>query len=431
MELVSDLHLHSKYSRAVSQQMVLPTMAYWATIKGINLLGTGDFTHPLWFREIKGLLEEENGVFKLKGEERGVRFLLTAEISSIYRQGERTRKIHNVIIASSLAAAEKINQELGKRGFNLMADGRPIIGWSAKDLLDMVMTVEENNLLIPAHIWTPHFSLFGSESGFDALEDCFGSLSNQVRAVETGLSSDPAMNWRIPDLAQRQIVSFSDAHSPENLGRELTILEIGKLSLKNIRSALAGDNSQRISSTVEFYPEEGKYHFTGHRACGVSYSPQETAKRGTTCPVCGKPLTIGVMHRVEELAKTPAVEPEIKTDEFGVRWSAITGRPAYTTLVPLREILAEVEGVGKASQKVVNAYQELVEKLGSELTILLKTSLEKIASVAGEKLAEALGKVRSGQIFIKPGFDGEYGLVKIWGEELSQDENQKEQMSLF
>jgi uncharacterized protein (TIGR00375 family) len=431
MELVADLHLHSKYSRAVSQQMVLPIMAQWAAVKGINLLGTGDFTHPLWFREIKGLLEEENGVFKLKGEEKkGVRFLLTTEISSIYRQGDRTRKIHNVIIASSLAAAEKINQELAKRGFNLMSDGRPIIGFPAKDLLDLVMTVDENNLLIPAHIWTPHFSLFGSESGFDALEECFGGLSPQVRAVETGLSSDPAMNWRIPDLAHRQIVSFSDAHSPENLGRELTILEVSELSYKNIRSALIGDNGRGISSTVEFYPEEGKYHFTGHRACGVSQSPQETAKRGATCPVCGKPLTIGVMHRVEELAKIP-VAAETSSDEFGVRWLATAERPAYATLVPLREILAEVEEVGKASQKVVNVYQQLAEKLGSELAILLKTPVEKIASVGGEKLADAVGKVRSGQIFIKPGFDGEYGLVKIWDEGLVQEKGPKEQMSLF
>ncbi len=410
--------------------MVLPTMAKWAAVKGINLLGTGDFTHPLWFREIKGLLEEENGVFKLKGEEGGVRFLLTTEISSIYRQDEKTRKIHNVIIASSLIAAEKINQELTKRGFNLMADGRPIIGWPAKDLLDLVMSVDENNLLIPAHIWTPHFSLFGSESGFDALEECFGNLSAQVRAVETGLSSDPAMNWRIPDLINRQIVSFSDAHSPENLGRELTILNVSELNYGSIRSALTGDNGQGITSTIEFYPEEGKYHFTGHRVCGVSQSPEETAKHGTTCPVCGKPLTVGVMHRVEQLAKIP-VTAETSSDEFGVRWLASKERPAYTTLVPLREILAESEGMGKVSQKVVSIYQQLVEKLGNELAILLKTPVEKIASVGGEKLADALGRVRSGQIFIKPGFDGEYGLVKIWGEEQIQENNPKEQMSLF
>jgi uncharacterized protein (TIGR00375 family) len=405
--------------------MVLPVMAQWAAVKGINLLGTGDFTHPLWFREIKELLEEENGVFKLKGGEgRGVRFLLTAEISSIYRQGDRTRKIHNLIIASSLTSAERINQELARKGFNLMADGRPIIGLSAKDLLALVMAVDENNLLIPAHIWTPHFSLFGSESGFDALEDCFGNLSDQVRAIETGLSSDPAMNWRIPDLVKRQIVSFSDAHSPENLGRELTILEVEKLSYKNIRSALIGDNGRGILSTIEFYPEEGKYHFTGHRVCGVSQSPRETAKRGTTCPVCGKPLTVGVMHRVEELAKI-SLEPETRIDEFGVRWLTTRGRPAYTTLVPLREILAETEKVGKASQKVVNAYQQLVEKLGSELAILLKTPVERIVEIGGEELADAIGKVRSGNIFIKPGFDGEYGLVKIWDEGLTQEKSQR------
>ena len=442
MELVSDLHLHSKYSRAVSQQMVLPTMAQWAAIKGIDLLGTGDFTHPLWFREIKELLEEEDGIFKLKGESPPkVRFLLSTEISSIYSQNGRTRKIHNVIIAPSLAVVEKINRALAGRGCNLISDGRPIIGLSAKDLLSLVMAVDENCLVVPAHIWTPHFSLFGSESGFDALEECFGNLSSRIYAIETGLSSDPAMNWQIPELDSRQILSFSDAHSPENLGREMTVFEMPDtktLKYEDIRRAIVGkwevgDGAShlppRISYTIEFYPEEGKYHYTGHRNCRISQSPEETEKLGTTCPICGKPLTVGVMHRVRQLAQK-ILEPESRNDEFGVRWFSYGQRPIYSTLVPLREILAEVEGVGKVSRKVVSSYQNLVEKLGSELAALLKTPVEKITEIGGEKLAEAIAKVRKGDICVRPGFDGEYGIVKIWGE-TNGNEEKKEQMSLF
>ncbi len=313
MEIVTDLHLHSKYSRAVSPQMTLLEMAKWAGIKGIDLLGTGDFTHPLWLSEIKEKLDEEAGILKLKDkgnqkekkDKRETKFLLTTEISSIYSQGGKTRKIHNLIIAPSVSVVEKINAELKKRGCNLSSDGRPIVGLSAKSVAEIVLTADDDCLIIPAHIWTPWFSMFGANSGFDSIEECFGEFSKYIYAVETGLSSDPEMNWRIADLAERSIVSFSDAHSGSKLGREATVLEVGELNYERVIGVIRGrrenKGDEKIKYTIEFYPEEGKYHWTGHRNCKVIFSPEDTSKKGTTCPVCGKRLTPGVMERVCEL----------------------------------------------------------------------------------------------------------------------------------
>ena len=500
MQLVTDLHLHSKYSRAVSPQMVIPEMAKWAKIKGINLLGTGDFTHPLWFSELREWLEEKDGILEMRNEKweagsarppasslagevgRGsekceVRFLLTTEISSIYSQGGKTRKIHNLIVAPSFSSAEKISQELKNRGCNLLSDGRPIIGLSAKDLLNLVLSVDEKCLFIPCHIWTPWFSLYGSKSGFDSVQECFGELSKYIYAVETGLSSDPDMNWRVPDLDQKQIVSFGDAHSLQKLGREATALEIEDtkiLRYEDIRRAIIGkweggngklekemgsENSEdqiispqnqasnfppHISYTVEFYPEEGKYHWTGHRKCGIVLSPEETAKKGMSCPVCGKGLTVGVMERVKALGPSFAKATEGKdrvgdrvseVDEFGVRWTkekpafakasadakAMAGkaagkkeRPRFVKLVPLAEIIAETLKAGESSQKVQQEFGKLIEILGSEIKILTRTSKEEIAKIGGEKLAEGIMKVRKGDIYISPGFDGEFGKVSVW-----------------
>ncbi|HUV72321.1 MAG TPA: endonuclease Q family protein [Clostridia bacterium] len=433
MQLVADLHLHSKYSRAVSRQMTLLPMTQWAAFKGIDLLGTGDFTHPLWFRELQlNLVEEAEGIYRLKDqgpENKQTKFLLTAEISSIYSQGGKTRKIHNLVLAPNFKAVEKINQELLKRGANLMADGRPIVGLSARELLSLVLGADENCLLIPAHIWTPWFSLFGANSGFDSIEECFADLASHIYAIETGLSSDPSMNWAIADLKNRQIVSFSDAHSPQNLGREMTILEVPKLSYPELVKALKGDLESLAIRTIEFYPEEGKYHYTGHRQCGVVQSPQETASKGVTCPVCGKRLTVGVMHRVEQLAGKPIPEPEFKSDDFGVRWISREGRGSYTNLVPLAEIIAEVKSVGKSSKTVLNEYKTLVNNFKSELEVLTRTKPEEVTAFSGEKLAEGIAKVRKGEIFIRPGFDGEYGQVSIWQSETPQSSN--EQMGLF
>lgn len=481
MEIVADLHLHSKYSRAVSKQMDLKNMARWGEIKGIDLLGTGDFTHPLWFLELKNFLEEKDGILEMRSEkwEAGsgsekceVRFLLTTEISSIYKQGGKVRKIHNLIVAPSISTVEKINNELKKRGCNLSSDGRPIVGLSAKAVAEIVLSIDKNCLIIPAHIWTPWFSLFGANSGFDSTEECYGEFGKYIYAVETGLSSDPKMNWAVSDLDNRNIVSFSDAHSAKKLGRECTVFKIDTkiLRYEDIRRALIGkweagsgkwDNESRsensidrtitlqdpvshltphISYTIEFYPQEGKYHWTGHKKCGVIFSPEDTLKRGTTCPVCGKRLTIGVVERVRELGKAENQGVIREEDLLGVRWTKKDKRPCFVSLVPLAEIIAESFGMGEASIKVSEEYFKLVKKFGSEIEILMKRDLGEIGENESKKLAEGIGKVRKGDIFIRPGYDGEYGKVSVWSSESTPrnmekkgdlEEYQKEQMSLF
>ena len=316
MKYVADLHLHSKYSRAVSPQMTLPVMADYAVQKGINILTTGDFTHPLWFREITTQLEEENdGIYKLKPQfsnptSQKLRYLLAVEVASIYSQGGKSRRIHCLIFAPNIDVAGKINQAFMKRGANLSADGRPIVGLSAKNLLQLILEVDERCFLIPCHVWTPWFSLYGSMSGFDSIEECFEELSDKIYGIETGLSSDPVMNWRIKELENRSILSFSDSHSPMKMGREATIFDLKEVSFDAISEAIKAPflkikTPNRISATFEFYPEEGKYHYTGHRNCKVIQSPQETKRDGVICPVCHRPLTVGVMHRVEDLAKEP------------------------------------------------------------------------------------------------------------------------------
>jgi len=415
MKLIADLHLHSKYSRAVSQQMVIPEIARWAKRKGIDLVGIPDWTHPLWLREVKNeLVESGEGLFSYKDKPRDVFFVLATEVSSIYSQGGQTRRIHNLILSPSFEVTEKINQALRGRGANLLSDGRPIIGLSSIEVCDLVFSVSRECLIIPCHIWTPWFSLYGSRSGFDSIEECFGQFTSQIRGVETGLSSDPAMNWRIKELDNRSIVSFSDAHSPKKLGREVTVFEIeaDKPSYSLLKKAI---QEEKIKQTIEFYPEEGKYHYTGHRKCQVRQSPEETKKLGTTCPVCGRPLTVGVMHRVEELADRPAdYQPQ--------------NRPPYKMLVPLMEILAEALGVGVASQTVETEYNRLVSELNSEFKVLLETEIGAIARISGEKVAEGVKRVREGKLVIDPGYDGVFGTVKIWGEKKDAAEKQ---MALF
>jgi len=416
MELIVDLHLHSRYSRAVSQQMVIPEIAKWAARKGINLVGTGDWTHPLWFRELKEKLEEtKEGIYQLKDKSHQVFFLLSTEISSIYSQGGQSHRIHNLIFAPNLAVVEEINNKFRSYGVNLLSDGRPITGLSSQQICEIVFSIDKNCLIIPAHIYTPWYSLYGSNSGFDSLKECFGEFTDQIKAIETGLSSDPGMNWRIVELDNRSLVSFSDAHSPQKLGREATLFDLeANFNYQQFKEALV---SEKIVSTIEFYPEEGKYHWTGHRACQVKQSPEQTKKLGSICPVCGRKLTIGVMHRVEQLATRPAdFQPE--------------KRPSYKMLVPLIEILAEVKNSSVSSQSVENEYLRLTTEFGSEFNFLLKTSLEEIKKAGGERLAEGIDKVRRGDIFIDPGYDGVFGKVKIWPVETEKNEA-KEQMSLF
>jgi len=441
MEIIADLHLHSKYSRAVSPQMIIPEMAKWAKIKGIDLMGSGDFTHPLWFRELKANLEEAGeGVFCLKGAKEGIKFLLTTEVACIYRQDGQLRRIHLILLAPNLEAVEKINQVLGRRG-NLMSDGRPIFGMTAREITDLVLNASPEALIIPAHIWTPHFSLYGSQSGFDSLEECFGNFSKQIRAIETGLSSDPAMNWRIGELDARAIVSFSDAHSGPKLGREATVFAssengISNLNYDDIKKAIKNESGRlKISHTIEFYPEEGKYHWTGHRNCKIKHSPEQSGRLGTTCPVCGKGLTIGVMHRVEKLAENRKQKTEDRIDENGLRWirHPENKRPPYVMLVPLIEIIAESLSSTVSSQKTLDEYKKLTGNFGGEFGVLLKTEVSEVSKISGPKIAEGIEKVRKGDLVIDPGYDGVFGTVKIWseGEDGAKTEDNGEQLGLF
>ena len=435
MRLLADLQLHSRFSRAVSPAMNVPTISEWAAKKGIGLAATGDWTHPLWFRELEANLEEVGeGVFRAKNQPEGSPlFLLSTEVSSIYSQGGKVRKIHTLIFAPGFEVVSAINKELTLRGANLLSDGRPIVGLTAKAVAEIALGVSERCLIIPAHAWTPHFSLYGSVSGFDSIEECFEELSPKIYAIETGLSSDPAMNWRISELGERRIVSFSDAHSPQKLGREATVFDLREVNYESIRRAISGEGPETIAHTIEFYPEEGKYHYTGHRNCNIVYSPNETRKMGTICPVCGRPLTVGVMSRVEALASVE-IETESSSDEFGVRWikDKEGKRPPYAMMVPLLEILSEALESGVGSQKVLGLYDQLISSLGSEFKVLLETGTADIERVAGPKVAEAISKVRSGDIVIEPGFDGQFGKVKIWKEEKAEkDQEAIDQGTLF
>ncbi|MCL5438873.1 MAG: endonuclease Q family protein [Patescibacteria group bacterium] len=455
MEYIADLHVHSKYSRAVSQDMVLPTMALWAKKKGLDILPIPDWTHPLWIREVRNQLEEKSdGLFKLKSQisnlkstsqnskleetEKETLFILSTEISSIYSQGGRARRVHNLVLVPGFETVEKISKELIRRGCNLSSDGRPIIGISSKNLLEMVLGIDENAFLIPCHIWTPWFSMFGSNSGFNSIEECFGDYSKYIYGIETGLSSDPDMNWRIKELETRSILSSSDSHSPMKMGREATVFitkgDQTEIGFKDIKLAVMQKSDKlKIGYTIEFHPEEGKYHYTGHRNCKFVQSPEDSRKLGTICPVCHKPLTVGVMHRVDELAdKSIDYRIKVKNNENGIKWICDpTGKhPPFVRLVPLVEIIAESMGSTVSSIKVKILFDELCEKLGSENKILLRHSIEEIKKQAGEKIAEGVLLVRGGNIVVEPGFDGEYGKVKIWSDPSSPEKKNISQMGL-
>jgi len=388
MEFIADLHIHSYLSRATAKNLNLEHLNLWAQLKGITVVGTGDFTHPQWFSELSQKLEPaEDGLFNLKPEHaaqtadmvptscRGpVRFILSGEISSIYKKGGKTRKVHNVVFVPGLEVAERLNQKLDRIG-NIASDGRPILGLDSKILLEIVLETSEDAFLIPAHIWTPWFSVLGSKSGFDSIEECFEDLTPQIFAVETGLSSDPAMNRRVSSLDGLALVSNSDAHSPANLGREANLFNT-ELSYSAMRDALRSGDPKRFLGTLEYFAEEGKYHFDGHRKCGVRLSPLETMQNKGLCPVCGKPVTIGVLYRVEELADRKAGErPQ-------------TSHP-YTSLLPLTDVLSEVFQVGPKSKKVANAFRTLVERLGPEFEILRKSPIETLERHGPPLLAEA------------------------------------------
>src|SRR3990170_3759119 len=400
MRLLADLQLHSRFSRAVSPAMNVPTISEWAAKKGIGLAATGDWTHPLWFRELEANLEEVGeGVFRAKNQPEGSPlFLLSTEVSSIYSQGGKVRKIHTLIFAPGFEVVSAINKELTLRGANLLSDGRPIVGLTAKAVAEIALGVSERCLIIPAHAWTPHFSLYGSVSGFDSIEECFEELTPRIYAIETGLSSDPAMNWRLSALDRLTLVSNSDAHSARKIGREANMFdtELSYLSMMNAIKTKKG-----FRGTIEFFPEEGKYHYDGHRTCEVSLSPKETIHHDYLCPVCGKKVTVGVMHRVEKLADR----------ELGFKPA---GSPAFSSIIPLAEIISETLKVGVSIKKVEALYFSLLEKLGNEFSILMDAPLDDIERAGSSLLREAIARVRAGDVHIAPGYDGEFGKVKIF-----------------
>jgi len=409
MKFIADFHLHSKFSRATSPKMDLENLDKWAKIKGIKVLGTSDFTRPEWFQNLKEKLESvEPGLFKLKSTGSrlvdGTRFILTTEISCIYSKKGRVRKIHILIFAPDFQTVAKINTQLGWIG-NLKADGRPILGLDAKELAKIVLDVSENCLIVPAHLYTPWFSLFGSRSGFNSIEECFEDYSKYIYAGETGLSSDPPMSWRNSALDKITLISNSDSHSVQKLGREANVFEGEELSYKSITEAIKnrGRTSAKLKLiyTIEFFPEEGKYHYDGHRNCGISLSPKESKKYNNICPVCGRPLTIGVLNRVEELADRPE---GFKPD------NAIP----FKSLVPLEEIIAEALGVQPGTQQVLKEYQNLIEKFGSELEVLLEISQKELQSSTLPEISEGIIRVREGKVFTEPGYDGVYGKIRIF-----------------
>ncbi len=400
MKLIADFHLHSKYSRATSRQMDLENLDKWAKIKGINILGTGDFTHPEWLKELKEKLEPvEPGLFRLKNSDSQTHFILTTEISCVYSKKGKLRKIHIIISAPSFEIVGKINAHLGWIG-NLVADGRPILGLDAKELVKIVLNISSNCLIVPAHIWTPWFSLFGSRSGFDSIEECFEEYTKYILVGETGLSSDPAMNWRLSALDKITLISNSDSHSPPHIGREANVFDT-EIAYQEVKEAIETKNPQKFLYTIEFFPQEGKYHYDGHRICGISLTPQESKKYNNICPNCGKSLTIGVLNRVEELADRPADFRPPRTIPF-------------KSLIPLEEIIADALNQAVGTVEVEKEYKNLVEKLGPEFNILLNVPRADLEKVTLPEIAEGIIRVREGKVFIEPGYDGVYGKIRIF-----------------
>ena len=416
MQFVIDVHLHSRFARATSRELNPSNLHKWSALKGVDVVGTGDYTHPEWFAELSEQLEPaEEGLYQLEPGRRAaveqelpercrraVRFMLSVEISTIYKKGDKTRKIHHVVILPSLESAARLNRRLGAIG-NLQSDGRPILGLDSRDLLEICLEADEKVLFIPAHIWTPHFAALGASSGFDSLEECYEDLLPHIFAVETGLSSDPPMNWRLSALDRYAIVSNSDAHSPQKLAREATCFDT-ECSYPGIYAALKDRDPARFLGTLEFYPEEGKYHYDGHRKCAVCYKPAQTLAAEGICPVCGRKLTVGVLHRVEKLADRPeGFRPDVA--------------PPYEYLIPLDEVIGAAVGVGPKSKKVRAVYDRLLAEIGPDLEVLRRAGLDAIESCSGPLVAEGVRRMRCGEVDIYPGHDGEYGVISVFSEE--------------
>jgi len=421
MELIVDLHIHSHHSRATSKNSNIEGLYYWAKIKGINVLGTGDFTHPAWFAEMKEkLVMTDEGLYKLKDEitkeidktlpqsvrNNLIRFVPTVEISNIYSKGGAVRKLHNVVVAPNLEIAAKINSKLDRIG-NLKADGRPILGMDSKHLLQITLDSHPDSLFFPAHIWTPWFAMFGSKSGFNSIKQAFEDLAPEIKVIETGLSSDPYMNWRLDELQKVTVISNSDAHSPQKLGREANILAC-KPIYKEIIKAIKTNNDDFIG-TIEFFPQEGKYHFDGHRLCNISFSPEETKKHKGICPVCHKPLTVGVDYRVGEIADHPESYKPAKHKKVEY-------------IIPLVEIIAQMLGKNVQTKPVWAEYKKIYETLGEEFSILRKISTDEIMKGGFVELARVITRMRRGDVYIEPGYDGVYGVIKFFRNDIERQQ---------
>lgn len=405
---IADLHIHSHYSRATSRDCTPESLDFWARRKGIDLLGTGDFTHPAWRQELKEkLIPAEAGLYRLKEEYckkqgqtpgfKSPRFVVSGEISTIYKKNGKVRKIHSVILLPGIEEAELVSKKLEAIG-NLHSDGRPILGLDCRNLLELVLESCPEAIFIPAHIWTPHFSLFGAFSGFDTIEECFEDLTPYIHALETGLSSDPPMIWRLSALDRFQLISNSDAHSPSKLGREANLLDID-LSYEGLSEAVLRGNG--LKGTIEFFPEEGKYHYDGHRKCNLCLSPAKARQYSGICPVCGRKLTTGVFHRIEQLAD--------RGEGF-----VLSGGKAFERVVPLLEVIGASTGYTTASKRVQSQYETMVETLGSEFDILRNLPVEDIKKVSGEWIAEGITRLRENRVKFSPGYDGEYGTIQLF-----------------
>ncbi|PJA94063.1 MAG: DNA helicase UvrD [Candidatus Komeilibacteria bacterium CG_4_9_14_3_um_filter_37_5] len=380
--------------------LTLPNIDIWCQKKGIDVVAVGDFTHPQRYWEMKELLvEKASGLYQLKNNSQNTYFIMSTEVAAIYSHLGKVRRLHLCLFLSSLEKVQIFNQALEKRGAKLKSDGRPILGMSAKDILKILKDVDPDGFMVPAHAWTPWFAVFGSKSGYNSLAECFEEMTPEIKAIETGLSSDPLMNWRVSALDHINLISNSDAHSLANLGRKANIFALDELSYAEIKTAINDKSANKLVQTIEFYPEEGMYHYDGHRACNVSFAPAETKKRKGICPICGRQLTLGVAYRVDELAD----RSEKDIHRLG----------NFVSIVPLQEILADVYQVGKGAKKIINLYDQLVQRGGNEFNILLNLSKEQIIKISNVQIAEAIIKMRNKEIDIQPGFDGQYGRIKI------------------
>lgn len=414
MQYIADFHMHSPYSRATSKEMTLENLDIWANKKGMQILGMNDFTHPLWLKEIKKkVIQDETGLYKLKEKNKGTYFIPTSEISSIYKKGDKCRRIHTIIVSPDLETAEKIGNKLEDMGCNIRSDGRPIVGLEAKELAKIALDINDKCLIIPAHIWTPWFSLYGSQSGFDKIKDCFEEMTKYIYAVETGLSAGHEMCWRIKELDNITLLSNSDSHSPPRIGRECNVFDFEKLSYDEIYNTIKNKDTKKFKYTINFFPEEGRYHYDGHAKCGVCLHPSESLKIKNICPKCGKELVIGVLQRVEKLATRPAGK---KPPKF----------VPYKNLVQLEEVISDAMSKGVKTKTVQTIYEKLVNELDNEFNILLNSKIKDIENLSNEIIAEGIKRLRAGKVKVSPGYDGEYGKIEIFSQKEKDKMNLKQ-----